>query len=547
MRKHVLTALLLCLALCLPALGSAENTKMKLDIVWVVDCTGSMPSNINNVRNQLTNFASKLTDFDVQYGLVGYGDETNDVTPREDTVIVQFNGSDWTGSISVLQKGMTFVDAGGSLPKYKGDDKEETATCGLYMAATEYAWRENAIHAIVLVADYDYKTQGTSLVTGEAIPSMQACLDACSAKNISIKLLNCGTTQAYDEAVTQSGGVIGVGGDDKWPTAVGKLAQGIHDAPVVVTQPEDRYVHEGDNVIFEAAGSSVKEFIFWWWKRSLDGRTEDVYAGLSTKYSPQYLVTNVLKKMDGTEFYCQFTNNSRYDRRSVETRHAKLYVASKFAITQQPQPKSVDAGQTVEFSVVATGDGLTYQWQKQSGDTWVDLSGETAATLSIPATLADDGSEYRCVIKDAISDEQPGGYTLTSDSAALTVVAAPAITGQPQDVTTEAGKTATFTVAATGEGLTYQWQKLVGSDWIDLDGETGTTLTVSAAMENSGISYRCRITSGNGMVIDSQPATLTVVALPELPQTGDASRPWFWGALLGASLLSITMLRRRRA
>ena len=65
MRKHVLTALLLCLALCPPALGSAENTKPMLDIVWVVDCTGSMPSNINNVRNQLANFASKLTDFDV--------------------------------------------------------------------------------------------------------------------------------------------------------------------------------------------------------------------------------------------------------------------------------------------------------------------------------------------------------------------------------------------------------------------------------------------------------------------------------------------------
>ena len=63
MRKHVLTALLLCLALCLPALGSAENTKLKLDIVWVVDCTGSMPSNINNVRNQLADFAGKKRTF----------------------------------------------------------------------------------------------------------------------------------------------------------------------------------------------------------------------------------------------------------------------------------------------------------------------------------------------------------------------------------------------------------------------------------------------------------------------------------------------------
>ena len=162
MKKYALVALLLCLALCLPALAAAEDAKLILDIVWVVDCTGSMPQNIDNVMAQLANFASKLTDFDVQYGLVGFGDELNDVTPRESTVKIQWDGSDWTSDISVLQNSM----ASGDLPSYKGGDKAETPTCGLYMAATEYAWRENAVHAIVLVADYDYKTQGTSLVTG---------------------------------------------------------------------------------------------------------------------------------------------------------------------------------------------------------------------------------------------------------------------------------------------------------------------------------------------------------------------------------------------
>lgn len=205
MKKYALLALLLCLALCLPGLAAAEDAKLMLDIVWVVDCTGSMPTNINNVRAQLANFASKLTDFDVQYGLVGFGDELNDVTLRESTVKIQWNGSDWTSDISVLQNSM----ASGDLPSYKGDDDAETPTCGLYMAATEYAWRENAVHAIVLVADYDYKTQGMSLVTGKAIPSMEECLDACSEKNISINLLDCGTTTAYDNAVTQSGGVAG--------------------------------------------------------------------------------------------------------------------------------------------------------------------------------------------------------------------------------------------------------------------------------------------------------------------------------------------------
>ena len=62
-------------------------------------------------------------------------------------------------------------------------------------------------------------------------------------------------------------------------------------------------------------------------------------------------------------------------------------------------------------------DGLTYQWQKQVGDDWADLSGKMAATLSIPATLADDGSVYRCVITSSY------GTTVTSDTVTLTVLA----------------------------------------------------------------------------------------------------------------------------
>ncbi len=474
-----------------------------MDIVWVVDCTGSMPYSIQSVTAQMASFASKLTDFDVQYGLVGFGDELNDVSPRESTVKIQWDGSDWTSDISVLQNSMA-----SGLPSYRGGDKEETPTSGLYMAATQYAWRENAVHAIVLVADNAYKTQGTSLVTGKAIPSMQECLDACGEKNISINLMNCGTTTAYDNAVTQSEGIVGRYSDG-WTTAVEQIAQWIHDAPVVITQPEDQYVHEGYRVVFEAASHPVKECIFEWY-HLLNGFTTSSYVGLSPKYRPRDFVSDASKQMDGMEVYCRFSNFTRYDKRSIETRHAILRVASNFAITQQPQPQFVDVGQTATFTVVATGDDLTYQWQKQSGDTWVDLSGKTAATLSIPATLADDDSVYRCVIKDAISGKQPDGYTLTSDPAALTVVAAPVITADPQDVTTEAGKTAVFTVTATGEGLTYQWQQQVDGGWADMPGETGTTLMVSATPENSGSVYRCQVTSGNGTVVVSQSAALTV-------------------------------------
>lgn len=193
-------------------------------------------------------------------------------------------------------------------------------------------------------------------------------------------------------------------------------------------------------------------------------------------------------------------------------------------------------------------DGLTYQWQKQVGDDWADLSGETAATLSIPATLADDGSVYRCVIKDAISGKQPDGYTLTSESAALTVVAAPVITEQPEGVIVMVGEDVSITIAATGEGLKYQWQVYSSGAWKNCaDGQTLTLTLRSLPLTADGRMYRCVITSNYGTTVTSDTVTLTVFEQVELPQKGDASRLWLWLTLLGASLLGLAMHWRRRA
>ena len=548
MKKYALLALLVCLALCLPALAAADETAAKpmMDIVWVVDCTGSMPYALQMVKNNLDEFAAQLTDFDVQYGLVGFGDEV--IYRPEPTVKIQWNGSEWTDKISDVQKSMVIGGKGG-LPQYFGDDSAETPTCGLYMAATEYAWRENAVHAIVLVADNDYKTQGKSLVTGKAIPSMQECLDACGEKNISINLMNCGITTAYDNAVSQSEGIVGRYSDG-WTTAVEQIAQWIHDTPIVITQPEDLYLHDDDIVYLTAVTVKGRDTWSSWYYVNKYGYRQGLIGYLPNNDGIARYRWEVDRYLDGNEYYCVFSNSNRPtgDTRSIETRHAILHVASKFDITGQPQDVTTEDGKTATFTVAATGDDLTYQWQKHVNGTWTNLSGETAATLSIPATLADNGSEYRCVIKDAISDKQPGGYTLTSDSAALTVVAAPAITGQPASVIVTEGQDAVFTVEATGEGLKYQWQVFRSEVWMDCIGEESPTLTLpSTALADDGLSYRCVVTSSHGTAVTSDAATLTVLAIPESPQTGDASRPMLWLTLLGVSLLGMTLLRRRRA
>ena len=76
------------------------------------------------------------------------------------------------------------------------------------------------------------------------------------------------------------------------------------------------------------------------------------------------------------------------------------------------------------------------------------------------------------------------------------------------------GKTAKFTVAASGTGLEYRWQwsKDGGSTWKDCTSATtgynAATLQVNTT-GRSGYKYRCKVSNSNGTTTSSV-ATLTV-------------------------------------
>src|SRR5690242_5100367 len=68
------------------------------------------------------------------------------------------------------------------------------------------------------------------------------------------------------------------------------------------------------------------------------------------------------------------------------------------AIATQPAPQSVAVGQAATFSVAATGDGLSYQWQRNGAD----IAGANAASYMLNnAQAADDGSRFTVVVRNA--------------------------------------------------------------------------------------------------------------------------------------------------
>jgi len=90
----------------------------------------------------------------------------------------------------------------------------------------------------------------------------------------------------------------------------------------------------------------------------------------------------------------------------------------------------------------------------------------------------------------------------------------PTIQTSPQPVTVNVGSSASFSVAASGGGLSYQWQK----DTINIPGETDATYTISTTTATDNGSYRCIVSNSVGN-ITSAAAVLTVISPPVITQS----------------------------
>ncbi|MEO5776278.1 MAG: PKD-like domain-containing protein [Flavobacterium sp.] len=195
------------------------------------------------------------------------------------------------------------------------------------------------------------------------------------------------------------------------------------------------------------------------------------------------------------------------------------------AISSDPTAtQTICSGSSVSFSVNATGAGLTYQWY--NGATSLgnggSVSGANTATLTInPVSLTDASTNYNCVVSGTCSP------SATSANAALIVIEKISITSQPIATQTLCtGDTATFTLAATGAGITYQWYKGAGSlaDGGSISGATTDTLTISSlVIGDAAANYYC-VVSGTSpcSVIASTNSILNVnqsASITTQPQT----------------------------
>ena len=193
--------------------------------------------------------------------------------------------------------------------------------------------------------------------------------------------------------------------------------------------------------------------------------------------------------------------------------------SGSWSFTADTAPITPPSG-TASYKITATaGIGGTIS---PGGTTTVSAAGQLTYTIKANegyyiADVKVDGSEVTATTSYTFSDvntDHTIEVTFKQESQTPDVpdVIAPSITTQPGNATVKVGETASFTIAASGTDLTYQWQidRNDGKGWVNIDGATATSYTTSTVnISCNGFKYKCVVSNSAGNV-ESNSATLTV-------------------------------------
>ena len=289
----------------------------------------------------------------------------------------------------------------------------------------------------------------------------------------------------------------------------------LNDA-VITSQPTDTTACVGSSVAFtvKATGDALT---YQWKKGNINLLNSSSISGVNT----DTLSINPISLSDTASNYYVIVGGSCSS--SDTSINVSLIVPITY-IVSEPINQTACSGNSVSFSVIATGTSLTYQWRKGNVNltNGGNISGATTASLTInPATAADAASNYNVIVSGTCSP------TDTSINVSMAINASPIITSEPINQTACSGNSVSFSVIATGTSLTYQWRKgnVNLTNGGNISGATSAILTISpssiadtASNYNVIVSGTCSPTDtsnnvslihGIAPVIVIQPATQT--------------------------------------
>jgi hypothetical protein len=281
--------------------------------------------------------------------------------------------------------------------------------------------------------------------------------------------------------------------------------------PTVTGQARDGQTLSTDNGSFS---SSVALAYQYQWQTSSDGTTWADIAGATTN---SYLIQSA---DIGNQLRAQ-VNATNAGGGAVESSSATAAVLPKAPVAASAP---VLSGTAVEGQSLAVSNGTftssvalsySYQWQRDSGSGFSDVSGATSSSYALSAT--DIGATLRA----RVTATNAGGAASSFSNASATVLPAapthsanPVLSGTAQEGQTLSVSNGSFSSSAA-LAYRYQWQRDSGSGFSDVSGATASTYALSAA--DVGFTLRAQVTATSSGGTDSAFSNVSPTVLPLPP------------------------------
>jgi uncharacterized protein (TIGR02597 family) len=284
-------------------------------------------------------------------------------------------------------------------------------------------------------------------------------------------------------------------------------------APVALVNGPNATNTLGSTATFSVAVTGTTPINFQWQHNGVNLADGGNIAGA---LSSSVTITG-LQASDGGTYTAQVGNAAN----SIQS-NATLTMLLPPTITTQPADTAVLAGGTAVLNVAVSGTApFNYRWRKAGVplNDGGNIFGTLTSTLTVSNVQNSDVSSYSVVITNNYG-------TATSSNAVLSIQTPITITVQPSSQTANYATNVVFSVAVTGGGPVYQWQRNSTplSDSSHIAGSSTANLTVINLTTADQASYRVVVTNLVSAATSTS-ATLAVLdpAITSQPQSTNVS------------------------
>ncbi len=357
--------------------------------------TGACGSVTSNSANIVVNANTTITQQPVSANLCDGGSINLSVTATGTNVTYQWklNGSNITGATSATYSATA-----------------STSTSGTYTC--------------VVSGTCGSVTSNSATITvgsGITISNQPVGNTYCTGDNISLSVTASGTNLNYQwqlngsnitgatsatyttTASTSNAGnytcvITGDCGSETTSTAVVTVNEGT----TITQQPQSESICEGNNITFSIITSGVGDTYQWQFNGSnIAGATQAFYS------------INGISASNAGNYTCVITSSCG----NITSNVAVLTINTTPTITTQPVSIDANEGDNVSFTVVVSGTGLSYQWNKNGANlsNGGNISGVNTNILSVSNVTQADYGNYDCDINGTCGNA-------TTNIAILTVL-----------------------------------------------------------------------------------------------------------------------------